>query len=1167
MLTQALQLANQQAASAQAAHAAAAAASSPSQGAAGSGQAADSPTPMDVDTGLRSRRAESYIPTLPQLNYAGMTTRHAEIKVWTSYREELTSWLCLLDDRYATELAEAETSTVEILQATLDVGKAARSTKLWFLLRQSLAKFQRAQDIIHLVEIQQKGASAGYEFWRLLNAELSVRSRVEGQAMREQTLNLAPPKHLKRPLDIMRWFTTELLRFEAQISNRFPELKITEQEAVLHVLKFLDEDAKRYLLLHQTTSGLQPMMRGLQFYDEQLRVLNFQKEHHGFASAFGSGKDGRGKDSKGKDGKGKKGEKGKDGKGKSSGKSGKGDGKPKTGKGSSNREPSKAKKTDVCRNCGKKGHWARDCWRPAKQASAVQEQTDSGVSSGSQVQAPNPKATAIQPTTKGDVGKGERQSQQKGVRTFLEGSYFAMSNFAVDSFAMPAVSASGVKHEEGVFWLLDSGSSYHVISRETLDCGHVKVLSRRQKPRTVCQTATGDLVEVGSDMRATVEVSFLTTHPISANGGHRQDVLSNYACTCRLEAVVSDQIKHNLINLNLLCWKGWKPTLHKGLLTAEQHGVVLLPHLYGDCTWLESVAPEHPSALYAGELMSSVVGQSVGRSVAGLVGRPEKRVSFQSDSDVPKEEEVFPESFQDLQPQHVFGRHVHDHDVLADYVEHVVDLRLVGQVDSQLGNMSELQEQTMLARQSVSSDEERYVVGQGQEVPPQEESEDEPQITGVRTVGLTVWTIPSGVPLTVRREVESWTMETATMPTTPSFFQRMERGLSPAAAMITLHRDLTLRLEGHMAWQAPYFIRMVDDPETMHRKPEYWYRCKVCQKWLDVAHLQGQTHSTNMQAYMQEGNPHLTAEHPLEAIPRNYREACIEGYTDLGLHRIADEFRRIVEAERRRTEPKAKSRPKSPQAKARPAEPKKAKAKSRPKSPQAKARPAESKKARAPATAKKTKASATATVEKAEAPEPPVKRAPEAFRRSGVWLEENPPPEPAAEVGPAAARPDSAAPNESWGAWRPPPAPTPPEVAPTTTPPLKKPRIPWAPREPVKEGPIVRRPHGESYHTKMASQPYMAHIYYQEIQAATQAQQQQRGQASQARAIPAPPPPPPPSASSSSRGPRPSAAPPAPVAPPLKPAPAVPKPTQAWQYNIPEPPPVPRSSRSDSRDP
>ena len=66
------------------------------------------PTPMDVDTGIRSRRAENYIPSLPQLNFASMTTRHAEIRVWSSYRDELTSWLCLLDDRFADELQEAE---------------------------------------------------------------------------------------------------------------------------------------------------------------------------------------------------------------------------------------------------------------------------------------------------------------------------------------------------------------------------------------------------------------------------------------------------------------------------------------------------------------------------------------------------------------------------------------------------------------------------------------------------------------------------------------------------------------------------------------------------------------------------------------------------------------------------------------------------------------------------------------------------------------------------------------------------------------------------------------------------------------------------------------------------------------------------------------------------
>ena len=143
------------------------------------------------------------------LNYSAMSTRRAEIRIWTSYKEELTSWLCLLDDRYANELCEAESSTAEVKQSALMVGKAARSTKLWFLLRQSMAKFQRAQDLIHLIEITQTGASAGYHFWRLLNKELSVRSRVEGQAMRERTLAMTPPEHLKRPLDVMRWFMTD----------------------------------------------------------------------------------------------------------------------------------------------------------------------------------------------------------------------------------------------------------------------------------------------------------------------------------------------------------------------------------------------------------------------------------------------------------------------------------------------------------------------------------------------------------------------------------------------------------------------------------------------------------------------------------------------------------------------------------------------------------------------------------------------------------------------------------------------------------------------------------------------------------------------------------------------------------------------------------------------
>ena len=82
------------------------------------------------------------------------------------------------------------------------------------------------------------------------------------------------------------------------------------------------EDAKKVLLLHQTTSGLDAMLKGLQFHDEQLRVLTFQKEHHhGNLNVFGAGKG-----TSVTKGKGDKGKKGKRNKGKGKGDKGKGKG-------------------------------------------------------------------------------------------------------------------------------------------------------------------------------------------------------------------------------------------------------------------------------------------------------------------------------------------------------------------------------------------------------------------------------------------------------------------------------------------------------------------------------------------------------------------------------------------------------------------------------------------------------------------------------------------------------------------------------------------------------------------------------------------------------------------------------------------------------------------------
>ena len=601
MLTQALQLASANAANAHIAAAAASSSTSPTPGGDPSAAPANASTPVDmeVDSGVRNKRAEGYIPQLPQLNYASMTSRHAEIRVWTAYRDELTSWLCLLDDRYATELQEAISSNVEVLQVRLQAGKAARSTKLWFLLRQSMSKFQRGQDLVHLIEVKQMGASAGYELWRSLNNELSVRSRVEGQALREQALGLVPPKHLKRPLDVARWYTTELLKFEAQVKHRFPELLIGEQEGVLCLMKHLDSETKRYLLLHHSTKSMGELMTGLQFYDEQLRVMDFQREGaSGYANAFKGGRGGKGdrdKSNKGPKGnkgnKGEKGEKGQKG-GKAKGKDKKGD---QGGKGDRARSKSReAKKTDVCRNCGKTGHWARDCWAPPKDKAAAA--TSQAVTT--QPEAPSSSSStsakaAAQPTTK---GSGKAQSS---IKTFLEGYHFGM---------MLTNQVVSFPSDDRVYWLIDSGSSFHIITRETLESNHVKILSWLEgRPKSYAETATGDSVEIGGSTHVLVEVCFETTTPASSKSSSEHEGDAVYLCRARFEAVISDQIKHNLLNINLLCQNGgWEPAMcdQQGVITVRKHGVTLRPTMFASVSWLASVRNDHPLALKPQDLIA-----------------------------------------------------------------------------------------------------------------------------------------------------------------------------------------------------------------------------------------------------------------------------------------------------------------------------------------------------------------------------------------------------------------------------------------------------------------------------------------------------------------------------------------------------------------------------------
>ena len=94
---------------------------------------------------------------------------------------------------------------------------------------------------------------------------------------------------------------SEFARYRKLVVTKYHDLALSEADVISCILKHLHDDCKRYLLLHGSLATLEQLERGLVFYDEQLRVLNFHKEAASAKGypAFGGGKGdpkGKGKD-------------------------------------------------------------------------------------------------------------------------------------------------------------------------------------------------------------------------------------------------------------------------------------------------------------------------------------------------------------------------------------------------------------------------------------------------------------------------------------------------------------------------------------------------------------------------------------------------------------------------------------------------------------------------------------------------------------------------------------------------------------------------------------------------------------------------------------------------------------------------------------------------------
>ncbi|CAE7245639.1 unnamed protein product [Symbiodinium sp. CCMP2592] len=198
--------------------------------------------------------------------------RMKEVETWHSFMETLSSWLALQEEAFVRELQLCIPVKKEIVQADLNPETAARSSKLFYYLTQSLAKWERGSELLRSCSKRQGQSACGYEVIRTITSQYSIVSRMEAVFVREQALKLYQHVgHLKRPTDLIRHLEDSFSKSEAKLSN-FPELLLSEADRCSVLLQSLGAEVRQYVVLHGSSSNWEALRRTLTYYEEQLRL-------------------------------------------------------------------------------------------------------------------------------------------------------------------------------------------------------------------------------------------------------------------------------------------------------------------------------------------------------------------------------------------------------------------------------------------------------------------------------------------------------------------------------------------------------------------------------------------------------------------------------------------------------------------------------------------------------------------------------------------------------------------------------------------------------------------------------------------------------------------------------------------------------------------------------
>ena len=427
-------------------------------------QATAPPTPSVAGTQSETKADSAgkldlkWLPAMPLPAWRTWKDRITEIHEYGVWLEAFTSWVSVLHSSFGPEIQEAVTRgpmASPLTHEIMTVEQIQRSQRVLHLLKQAFAGFGRVESIAGLLEsVGGMQRASGYELLRRITEEFSLQSRNEALHYRNQLLSYQVP-HGTNLLETVRLVEVAVNKYHRMLGASMPDLRVLEADVYLLYLKNVPEEVKTYVQLHARNETVRGVKEAIETYYIRTRVIGdtavSREGLHNMGNREGKGKGGipcgicgrTGHAAENcwdaKPGKGK-GKKGKEGKGKSKNGAGSSLPTPRSGESKAGRE---------CWNCGEQGHLAHECKKPKQENKGKGKKGKKG------------KQRSLTQEDK----ESEAEPEGEVVMSLRAGEH-RISAMAERTGARIA----GVCSVKGQVetWLVDSGATSHVMTREAL---------------------------------------------------------------------------------------------------------------------------------------------------------------------------------------------------------------------------------------------------------------------------------------------------------------------------------------------------------------------------------------------------------------------------------------------------------------------------------------------------------------------------------------------------------------------------------------------------------------------------------------------------------------------------------------------------------------------------